>query len=162
MSAATWKQFIAFLYYIVTCWKGKWWLLLSTWTFCFFSFCYYLSVRQTSGLVLNSKENSPDRWNQLNKINWSLLCRVTVGFDLSNVLKYEAAMFCLQKCTWTVKKGMMYIWNTNLDRNLDRNYNENIPVRVLSLLSILVSLSTYTETSATVLFLIVHRKTLAS
>lgn len=127
--------------------------MLSTWTFCFFSFCYYLSVRQPSGLVLNSKENSPDRWNQLNKINWNLLCRVTVGFDLSNELKYEAAAFCLQNCTWTVKKGVTHIWNTNLDRNLDRNYNENIPVRVLSLLRFLVSFSTHTEANATVSYI---------
>lgn len=154
MSAATWKQFIVFLYYIVIFWKCKWWLLFSTWTFCFFSFCYYLSVRQPSGLVLNSKENSPDWWNQLNKINWNLLCRVTVGFDLSNELKYEATMFCLQKCTWTIKKSVTDTWNNNLDRN----YSENDPVRVLSLLSILLPFSTYAEINATVSYLIFHRK----
>lgn len=134
--------------------------MLSIWTFCFFSFCYYLSVRQPSGLVLNSKENSPDRWNQLNKINWNLLCRVTVGFDLSNKLKYEAAVFSLQNCAWT-KKGVMYLWNTNLDRNLDRNANENILVRVLCLLSILLAFSIHTVVNATVSYLIFHRKTLA-
>lgn len=136
-------------------------MLLSTWTFCFFSFCYNLSVRQPSGLVSNSKENSPDRWNQLNKINWNLLCRVTVGFNLSNELKYEAAMFCLQNCTRTVKKGVTYIWKNNLDRNLDRNYNENIPVRVFSLQCILLSFSKHTEVNATVSYLKFHRKTLA-
>ena len=110
--------------------------------------CYDLSVRQPSGLVLNSRENSPDRWNQLKKINWNLRCRATLGFDLGNEVKFKAAEFCLQvylKC----KKGVMYIWNINLYRNLDRNTNDDIQVRLLSLPSIPLACTTDIEVNAT-------------